>query len=145
MASIVSHSMERALSARLPRGARVQTLDVGGTAFLAMAKAGMRQATPHAYWIFLIGGPKQWRDAFLQQLGSNLPDAVLLTSSMWLLKDRAQLDAQWPELKALLDGCFDLVEDHAVTSSWHPWAGTSPSWQLYVRPGIPKRDCSVAR
>ena len=80
-----------------------------------------------------------------QQLGSAPPDAVLLTTSMWLLKERAQLDAQWPKLKAMLDGCFDLVEDHAVTSSWHPWAGTSPSWQLYVRPGIPKRDCSVAR
>ena len=42
-------AMQAALEDRLPRSARVQVLDSDYGAFLAMARAGMRQATPPGF------------------------------------------------------------------------------------------------
>ena len=47
-------TMQAALASYLPRGARVQALDSDRGAFLAMARTGMRQATPHIQWFSLI-------------------------------------------------------------------------------------------
>jgi hypothetical protein len=47
-------AMQQALQSRLPPGARVQVLDADNGAFLAMARAGMRQATPHIQWLSLL-------------------------------------------------------------------------------------------
>ena len=47
-------AMQLALESRLPRGATVQALDSDNGAFRAMARAGMRQATPHIQWFSLI-------------------------------------------------------------------------------------------
>jgi hypothetical protein len=76
-------AMQAALEDRLPRGARVQMLDSDYGAFLAMARAGMRQATPHIQWFSLIFAEDSVRHKFLAALEDDPPAAVLLTNSQW--------------------------------------------------------------
>jgi hypothetical protein len=68
-------AMQAALEGRLPRGARVQMLDSDYGAFLAMARAGMRQATPHIQWFSLIFAEDSVRRAWSSpsQLGTVSP------------------------------------------------------------------------
>jgi hypothetical protein len=74
-------AMQAALEDRLPRGARVQVLDSDYGAFLAMARAGMRQATPHIQWFSLVFAEDSVRHRFLAALEDNPPAAILLTNS----------------------------------------------------------------
>src|SRR5262249_38314042 len=74
-------AMQAALEDRLPRGARVQVLDSDYGAFLAMARAGMRQATPHIQWFSLVFAEDSVRQEFLAALEENPPAAILLTNS----------------------------------------------------------------
>jgi hypothetical protein len=76
-------AMQAALEDRLPRGARVQVLDSDYGAFLAMARAGMRQATPHIQWFSLVFAEDSVRHQFLAALEDNPPAAILLTNSQW--------------------------------------------------------------
>jgi hypothetical protein len=127
-ASATTAAMQRALASQLPRGARVQMLDTGDTAFLAMARAGMRQATPYTYWFFLRPAYATWRRDLIVRLQDRPPEAVLLANSGWV-KGKSGLSAEWPELHALLSCCYVLVEDHMKATPSY----VSPSWRLYVR------------
>jgi hypothetical protein len=122
------------LASRLRPGARVQLMDSGGPATLAMARAGMRQATPHFQWFFLLLGPDVWRSEFIAALKANPPDAVLVTNWRWPLKDSFQSLDDWPEFVAELACCYVLVESRTMDGPSHGWIGfTSLSWRLYLR------------
>jgi hypothetical protein len=95
-------AMQAALEDRLPRGARVQTLDSDYGAFLAMARAGMRQATPHIQWFSLIFAEESARREFLAALADDPPAAVLLTNSQWPQPHGFDAADRWPEFTALL-------------------------------------------
>src|SRR5262249_6403552 len=72
-------AMQAALASELPRGARVQALDSDRGAFLAMTRAGMRQATRHMQWFSLILGDDAHPAAFLAPLTHHPPAPILLT------------------------------------------------------------------
>ena len=131
-----STAMQAELEARLPRGARVQMLDGDGSGggFRAMANSGMRQATPHAYWMFLVVGKQAWRDAFIADLRANPPDAFLLTNMPLPLKQGFEAVDQWPALKSLLDCCYRLEVSQTVERPHNRWApNDSVAWRIYVR------------
>ncbi len=98
--------MQSVLETRLPRGARVQMLDADYGAFLAMARAGMRQATPHIQWFSLMLAEDPVRRDFIAALEANPPSAILLTNS------EHGFDAadNWPEFTALLASHYVLAE-----------------------------------
>jgi hypothetical protein len=126
--------IEASLSSRLRPGARVQLLDTASPASLAMARAGMRQATPYFQWYFLLLGPDVWRTEFIEALKANPPDAVLVTDWQWPLKDGFQALEGWPELVAELACCYVLAESRTMDGPLHSWFGfTSVSWRLYLR------------
>jgi hypothetical protein len=116
--------MQSALESRLPRGARVQVLDSDNGGFLAMARAGMRQATPHIQWFSLLLAEDSVRREFLAALEADPPAAVLLTNSQWPERSGFEAAEDWPELMALLNLRYDLTltgnEDFIA-------------WRLYVR------------
>jgi hypothetical protein len=116
--------MQSALESRLPRGARVQVLDSDNGGFLAMARAGMRQATPHIQWFSLLFAEDSVRREFLAALEADPPAAVLLTNSQWPERSGFEAAEDWPELMALLNLRYDLTltgnEDFIA-------------WRLYVR------------
>jgi hypothetical protein len=129
-----SEVIEASLASRLRPGARVQLLDSGGPATLAMARAGMRQATPHFQWYFLLLGPDVWHTEFIEALKANPPDAVLVTNWQWPLKDGFQALDGWPELVAELACCYVLEESRTMDGLVHGWSGfPSVSWRLYLR------------
>ena len=101
-------AMQAALEDRLPRGARVQTLDSDYGAFLAMARAGMRQATPHIQWFSLIFAEESARREFLAALADDPPAAVLLTNSQWPQPHGFDAADRWPEFTALLGSRYFL-------------------------------------
>src|SRR5262249_61090938 len=68
-------AMQLALQSRLPPGARVQVLDSDNGAFLAMARAGMRQATPHIQWFSLLLAGDGVRKVFFNSLKTYSLDA----------------------------------------------------------------------
>jgi hypothetical protein len=134
VATQASDVMETSLTSRLRPGARVQLLDTASPASLAMARAGMRQATPQFQWFFLLLGPGVWRAEFIEALKANPPDAVLVTNWQWPLQDGFQAVDEWPELVAELACCYVLVESRAMDGPFNAWIGfTSVSWRLYVR------------
>jgi hypothetical protein len=136
VAAQASDVIEASLISRLRPGARVQLLDTGSPAFLAMVRAGMRQATPHFQWFFLLLGPDAWRTAFIAALKANPPDAVLVTDWQWPLKDGFQALDDWPQLVAEVACCYRLVESRSMNGPLHDWIGfTSVSWRLYLRRG----------
>lgn len=132
-----SRAMQQALSTHLQAGARVQLLDTDAGGFLAMARAGMRQATPHAYWMFLNFGRSDWREAFIAQLEAAPPAAVLVTDSEWPLPDGFFGVDDWPAFRSFLSTQYDLVENRSIEEAPTPWTGgfTKSSWRLYVLKG----------
>jgi hypothetical protein len=122
-------AMQSALESRLPRGARVQTLDADNGAFLAMARAGMRQATPHIQWFSLLLAKDSVRRDFLAALEADPPAAMLFTNAQWPKWPGFEAADDWPELMAFLTSHYDLTltghEDYIL-------------WRFYMRraPGI---------
>jgi len=127
-------AMQSALESRLPRGARVQVLDADNGAFLAMARAGMRQATPHIQWFSLLLGTSAVRADFLAALEAEPPAAILLTNAEWPRPFGFEAVEDWPELMALLTSHYDL------SASGHE---DFIRWRLYLRralaPNAPKQ------
>jgi hypothetical protein len=116
--------MQAALEDRLPRGARVQMLDSDYGAFLAMARAGMQQATPHIQWFSLIFAEDLVRRDFLAALEGDPPAAVLLTNSQWPQPDGFDAADCWPELAALLASRYVLDRSENKNGI---------AWRLYLR------------
>jgi hypothetical protein len=102
-------AMQSALESRLPRGARVQTLDADNGAFLAMARAGMRQATPHIQWFSLLLGKDAMRRDFLAALEADPPAGMLLTNDQWPKGQGFEAVDDWPAFTALLTSHYDLI------------------------------------
>jgi hypothetical protein len=121
-------AMQAALEDRLPRGARVQMLDSDYGAFLAMARAGMRQATPHIQWFSLIFAEDSVRREFLAALEDNPPAAVLLTNSQWPQPDGFDAAERWPQFAALLASRYVL--DRSKNEN-------GIAWRLYLRVAPP--------
>lgn len=122
------------LASRLPPGARVQLLDSASPASLAMARAGMRQATSQFQWFFLLLGPDVWRTEFIAALKANPPDAVLVTNWQWPLNYGFEALDNWPEFVAELACCYVLAESQTMSGPLHGWVGfSSVSWRLYLR------------
>jgi hypothetical protein len=121
-------AMQAALEDRLPRGARVQMLDSDYGAFLAMARAGMQQATPHIQWFSLIFAEDSVRREFLAALEDNPPAAVLLTNSQWPTPHGFDAADRWPEFAALLASryFFDRSKNE-----------DGIAWRLYLRRAPP--------
>jgi hypothetical protein len=117
-------AMQSALERSLPRGARVQVLDADNGAFLAMARAGMRQATPHIQWFSLLLANDRVRSDFLAALESDPPDGVLLTNAQWPKWPGFEAADDWPAFAALLASRYALIA-----------AGNEDfiSWRLYRR------------
>jgi hypothetical protein len=117
-------AMQAALEQHLPRGARVQTLDADNGAFLAMARAGMRQASPHIQWFSLLLGEEPVRRQFLAALAADPPAAVLLTNAQWPKWPGFEAVDEWPQLTSFLAARYDLIltrtEDYI-------------SWRFYLR------------
>jgi hypothetical protein len=123
----VQHSasaMQAALEDRLPRGARVQMLDSDYGAFLAMARAGMRQATPHIQWFSLVFAEDSVRHEFLAALEDNPPAAILLTNSQWPQPHGFDAADRWPKFAALLASRYVL--DRSKNEN-------GIAWRLYLR------------
>jgi hypothetical protein len=114
-------AMQQALQLRLPPGAPVQMLDSEGPAFLAMARAGMRQATPHIQWFSLLVSADSVRRAFVAALAADPPAAILLTNSQWPLGRGFEA---WPEFAALLRTRYvlDRSDDDGLYA-----------WRLYLQ------------
>jgi hypothetical protein len=121
-------AMQSALESHLPRGARVQMLDADNGAFLAMARAGMRQATPHIQWFSLLLGKQSVRQDFLAALEADPPAAILLTNDQWPKRQGFEAADDWPQFAALLTAHYDLIltgqEDYIF-------------WRLYLRRAPP--------
>jgi hypothetical protein len=99
-------------------------LDSDRGAFLAMARAGMQQATPHIQWFSLITADRAERERFLTVLAADPPAAMLLTNDHWPTGEGFDIIDGWPQFKALLALGYDLST-----------TGTEDfiDWQLYVR------------
>ncbi|HEY7665944.1 MAG TPA: hypothetical protein VH934_22730 [Xanthobacteraceae bacterium] len=117
-------AMQQALQRRLPPGTRVQALDADNGAFLAMARTGMRQATPHLQWFSLLLGADSVRRAFIAALADDPPAAILLTNSQWPLPSGFEAADDWPEFAALLRSGYVL--DHSGSDG-------AIAWRLYLR------------
>jgi len=119
-------AMQAALESRLPRGARVQVLDSDRGALLAMARAGMRQATRHMQWFSLILGGEAERTAFLAAIAADPPAAILITNDVWPQRPGFRSMDDWQEFKAFLTSHYDVGfighEDYI-------------DWRLYLRRG----------
>jgi hypothetical protein len=117
-------AMQAALEERLPRGARIQMLDSDYGAFLAIARAGMRQATPHIQWFSLVFAEDSVRREFLAALEDDPPAAVLLTNSQWPQPHGFEAADRWPKFAALLASRYVL--DRSKNEN-------GIAWRLYVR------------
>jgi hypothetical protein len=100
-------AMQAALASQLPHGARVQVLDSDRGAFLAVARAGMRQATRHMQWFSLILGDDAERAAFLAALAADPPAAILLTNDVWPQRPGFRAMDDWPPFRAFLSSHYD--------------------------------------
>jgi hypothetical protein len=152
-------AMQKALQERLPRGARVQVLDSDAGAFIAMARAGMRQATPHIQWFSLLLAPDSARRDFVAALAADPPAAILLTNSQWPKPSGFEAADRWPEFAALLRSRYvlDRTEDEhsivwrlylrrPVSSSVAAGTDARPSLRCYSRPRtFDRRARSAAR
>ena len=103
-------AMQSTLESHLPRGARVQTLDSDDGAFLAMARSGMRQATPDIQWFILMLGSQTVRSNFIAALEADPPDAILYTNDQWPSEPGFDAADNWPAFTKLLTARYDLVE-----------------------------------
>ena len=118
--------MQLALQSRLPPGARVQVLDSDNGAFLAMARAEMRQATPHIQWFSLILGGESVRQDFITALNADPPAAVLITNAQWPQESGFDAADRWPAFAVLLASQYDLAQTGDDSGM---------AWRLYVRRG----------
>jgi hypothetical protein len=117
-------AMQAALESQLPRGSRVQAIDSDRGGLLAMARAGMREATRHMQSFSLILGDDAERAAFLAALAADPPAAMLLTNDVWPQRPGFHAMEDWPEFKAFL------------TSHYEPgFTGHEDyiDWRLYLR------------
>jgi len=121
-------AMQYALQSRLPRGARVQVLDSDNGAFIAMARAGMRQATPHIQWFSLLLAPDSARRDFVARLAADPPEAILLTNAQWPEASGFEAADRWPEFAALLTSRYVLDRTGDENGI---------AWRLYLRRGVP--------
>ena len=117
-------AMQLALQSRLPPGARVQVLDSDNGAFLAAARVGMRQATPHIQWFSLILAADSVRQNFIAALKNDPPAAVLITNSQWPNASGFDAADRWPAFAALLVSQYDLAQTGDDSGM---------AWRLYVR------------
>ena len=123
-----SLAMQSALESRLPRGARVQMLDSDSGAFLAMARAGMRQATPHIQWFSLLFAKDSGRREFLAALEADPPAAILLTNDQWPKGQGFEAADNWPEFMALLTSHYDLnLTGHEDYILWRFYLRRAPA------------------
>jgi hypothetical protein len=83
-------------------------LDSDNGAFLAMARAGMRQATPHIQWFSLLLATDSVRQRFVATLEADPPAAILLTNSQWPGASGFDAADRWPEFAALLASRYVL-------------------------------------
>ena len=117
-------AMQAALESQLPRGARVQVLDSDRGALLAMARAGMRQATRHMQWFSLILADDAERAGFLAALAAEPPAAILLTNDVWPQRPGFRAMDDWQEFMAFLNSHYERGfighEDYI-------------DWRLYLR------------
>jgi hypothetical protein len=121
---LAAAAMQAALESQLPRGARVQVLDSDRGALLAVARAGMRQATPHMQSYSLILTDDAERARFLAALAADPPPAILLTNDVWPQGPGFYSMDDWQEFKAFLMSHYDAGfvghQDHI-------------DWRLYLR------------
>jgi hypothetical protein len=117
-------AMQRALERQLPRGARVQVLDSDNGAFLAMARAGMRQATPHIQWFSLLLAPDSVRQEFIAALEADPPAAILLTNAQWPRESGFDAADRWPTFAGLIASRYSLEQTGDENGI---------AWRLYVR------------
>jgi hypothetical protein len=101
--------MKSTLQRYLPSGARVQVLDADNGAFLAMARAGMRQATAHIQWFSLLLAKDWVRSDFLAALQTDLPEGILLTNAQWPKWPGFEAADDWPAFAALLASRYQLI------------------------------------
>jgi hypothetical protein len=101
--------MQSVLEQYLPRRARVQVLDADNGAFLAMARAGMRQATPHIQWFSLLLAKESVRSDFLAALQVDPPASILLTNAQWPKWPGFEATDDWPAFAALLASRYELT------------------------------------
>jgi hypothetical protein len=117
-------AMQAALESQLPRGTRVQVLDSDRGALLAVARAGMRQATRHMQWFSLILGDDAERTQFLAALAADPPAAILLTNDVWPQRPGFGAMDEWPAFRTFLTSHYDVGftghEDYI-------------DWRLYLR------------
>jgi hypothetical protein len=101
--------MQSVLEQYLPRRARVQVLDADNGAFLAMARAEMRQATPHIQWFSLLLAKESVRLDFLAALQADPPAGILLTNAQWPNWPGFEAADDWPAFAALLASRYELT------------------------------------
>jgi hypothetical protein len=101
-------AMQSVLESRLPSGTRVQVLDSDNGAFLAMARAGMRPATPHIQWFSLLFAGDAVRQGFVAALEADPPAGILLTNSEWPAASGFEAVDRWPQFAALLTSHYVL-------------------------------------
>jgi hypothetical protein len=121
-------AMQSALESRLSRGARVQMLDSDDGAFVAMARAGMRQATAHIQWFSLLLAKASVRRDFLAALEADPPAALLFTNDQWPMDPGFEAADEWPDFKAFLASHYDLnLTGHEDYISWRFYLGRAPA------------------
>jgi hypothetical protein len=123
-------AMQLALQSRLPAGARVQVLDSDNGAFLATARAGMRQATPHIQWFSLLLAEDSVRQDFITALNADPPAAVLITNAQWPQESGFDAADRWPAFAALLASQYRLEQTGDESGM---------AWRLYVRRAMPAK------
>ena len=89
-----------------------------------MARAGMRQATPHIQWFSLLLAKEGVRRDFLGALEADPPSAILLTNDQWPKGPGFAAADEWPGLRGFLASHYDLT-----------LTGTQDyiSWRFYLR------------
>jgi hypothetical protein len=89
-----------------------------------MARAGMRQATPHIQWFSLLLPGDSVRQGFVDALEADPPGAILLTNSQWPQASGFDAADGWPELAALLASRYVLDRTGGENGI---------AWRLYLR------------
>jgi hypothetical protein len=103
-------------------------LDSDSGAFLAMARAGMRQATPHIQWFSLLFAKDSGRREFLAALEADPPAAILLTNDQWPKGQGFEAADNWPEFMALLTSHYDLnLTGHEDYILWRFYLRRAPA------------------
>jgi hypothetical protein len=119
-------AMQSVLESRLPSGTRVQVLDSDNGAFLAMARAGMRQATPHIQWFSLLFAGDAVRQGFVAALEGDPPAGILLTNSEWPAASGFDSVDRWPAFAELLTSHYSLDRTGDEDGI---------AWRFYLRKG----------